>query len=150
MKKILLTLVFAAAIAPRVMSDEIVLTTLFADGTTNAWTQADLVAALQLLNRKYHREVNTTEGRRAWHGKVVSTVIDTKAMIKTTVYEDGTTFRDAARVTTPQQAAAAHNATLPPPVMTNGIPTRLAAARVRQAQNAATTNTVTITIGGGR
>lgn len=147
MKKLILALICATAAISQLCADDVVLTTLFSDGTTNTWTQADLVAALQLLNRKYHREVNTSEGRRAWHGRLVSTAIDTNTLTRTTVYEDGTTFTDEAAVTTPKQAAAAYSAALPPPVMTNGIPARLAAARVRQARDAATTNIVTVTIG---
>ena len=48
---ILSTVLCAAALA-----DEVVATTLLADGSTNTWTQADLRDALGLMNRMYHRD----------------------------------------------------------------------------------------------
>jgi len=48
--------------------DPIVATTLLADGSTNTWTQADLQAALGLMNRMYHRDMGTDAGRTKWHG----------------------------------------------------------------------------------
>ena len=48
--------------------DPIVATTLLADGSTNTWTQADLQAALGLMNRMYHRDMGTDAGRAKWHG----------------------------------------------------------------------------------
>ena len=143
MKKLILALICTTAAISQLCADDVVLTTLLSDGTTNTWTQADLVAALQLLNRKYHRETDpdtgTPSGRAAWHGRLVSTAIDTNTLTKTTTYADGKVFVDHFQ-------RAAPKTTLPPPVMTNGIPARLAAARVRNAQNAATTNVVTVTI----
>lgn len=64
--------------------------------------------------------------------------------------EDGETFQDPAKVTTPLDAVRAANAKLPQPVMTNGIPARLAAARLRQRENATTTNEVTVTVKAGQ
>ena len=51
--------------------------TLFSDGSTNSWTQADLKAALQLTNRKYHRDMQKPQGRIDWHGPVVRRVVET-------------------------------------------------------------------------
>ena len=48
--------------------DEIVATTLLADGSTNTWTQSDLRDALGLMNRMYHRDMGTDAGRAKWHG----------------------------------------------------------------------------------
>ncbi len=143
MKKLLFSLFCAAACMPQLVADDVVLTTLLSDGTTNTWTQADLVAALQLLNRKYHRETDpdtgTPSGRAAWHGRLVSTAVDTNTLTKTTTYADGKVFVDHFQRATPKTAH------LPPPVMTNGVPARLAAARVRNAAPAVT-NEVTVTI----
>lgn len=137
-----LMLTFAA------FADEpIVVETLFSDGTTNTWTQADLVQALQLMNRKYHRDIGTKEGRKAWHGRVVREIVNTNDLTKTTVYEDGQTFTDPAQITTPADAAAAQLKKLPKVAQTNGVPVRLANARKRQVENAATTNIVTVTLG---
>lgn len=49
----------------------VVLVTRLADGSTNAWTQVDLVDALGMVNRKYHRDMATDQGRRKWHGDIV-------------------------------------------------------------------------------
>ena len=119
-------------------------TTLLADGSTNSWTQADLVAALQLMNRKYHRDVETDAGRKAWHGKIVTTVVDTNALVKVTTYEDGTEFRDPFKVITPVASAQARAAQIS--VHTNGLPSRLAAARLRRATEKAAVSNVTVIV----
>ena len=49
----------------------VVLVTHLADGSTNAWTKVDLVDALGVVNRKYHRDMATDQGRRSWHGAIV-------------------------------------------------------------------------------
>ena len=72
----------------------VVLTTVLADGTTNAWTEADLRDALGMLNRKYHRDMSSDAGRRDWHGNIVPErcSIVTNAAGKTfrrDVYADG-------------------------------------------------------------
>ena len=121
-----------------------VVTTLLSDGSTNSWTQADLVAALQLMNRKYHRDVETDAGRKAWHGKLVTTVVDTNALVKVTTYEDGTEFRDPFKVITPVASAQARAAQIS--VSTNGLPARLAAARLRRATEKAAVSNVTVIV----
>ena len=130
-------------------AEPVVITTLLSDGTTNTWTQADLIAALQLLNRKYQRDVQSVDGRKAWPGKKVREIVDTNTLEKVTIYEDGMQFTDPAKITTPAQQVQEANQYLPPPVMTNGIPARLAAARLRQREAATTTNIVNVVITGG-
>ena len=125
-------------------SSPVAVTTLLADGSTNSWTQADLVAALQLMNRKYHRDVETDAGRKAWHGKITSTVVDTNALVKVTTYEDGTEFRDPFKVITPAASAQARAAQIS--VHTNGLPARLAAARLRRATEKAAVSNVTVIV----
>lgn len=49
----------------------VVLVTRLADGSANVWTQVDLVDALGMVNRKYHRDMATDQGRRSWHGAIV-------------------------------------------------------------------------------
>ena len=139
----------ATAGDPQPTGDPVIITTLLSDGSTNTWTQADLIAALQLLNRKYHRDVQSADGRKAWHGKKVREIVDTNTLEKVTVYEDGMAFTDPAKIVTPADSIATYNAHLPPPVMTNGVPARLAAARLRQRENSSTTNVVNVTISGG-
>ena len=147
MKKLLL-LFLASLISLASLPDEVVITTLFADGSTNRWTQADLVAALQLLNRKYHRDVSTAAGRLAWHGRKVSESVDTNSLTKVSRYEDGTTFTDAAKVMTPLDDAKAQLARLQKRTMTtNGVPAALAAARKRIGDAAVSNVTVRISAG---
>lgn len=60
--------ILSAALCGIVLADEVVATTLLADGSTNTWTQTDLRDALGLMNRMYHRDMDTDAGRRKWHG----------------------------------------------------------------------------------
>lgn len=143
---------FAAAIAladdPAPAELPVVAQTLFSDGTTNTWTQTDLIAALQLINRKYHRDCESPTGRNAWHGKLVSQSVDMNSLTKTETYSDGTTFTFPFKQRTPAQNIAAANARLKTS-MTKGVPTALAAARLRREEEKATTNVVTVTVTAG-
>jgi hypothetical protein len=116
----------------------VVFTTQYADGTPNQWTQEDLVKALGLLNRKYHRDCETAGGRKAWHGKLKRAIINTNDLTKTEVYEDGTSFTHQFKIKTPTQSVKDYNSRL----STNGVPARIAAARLRRMQEKATTNIV--------
>ncbi len=145
MKKLAFLLALAVAllalpsIAEESANEEPVLTTLLSDGSPNTWTQADLVAALQLLNRKYHREVEKPAGREAWHGKLVRQEIDTEREVKIETYEDGTVFE-----------FPFEKPSRPKPKTTlddNGVPPALAAARRRRQEEKATTNIVTVVVG---
>ena len=133
----------AAAVVPAdaPAQDAVVAETLFSDGRTNTWTQADLIAALQLMNRKYHRDCETSSGRHAWHGKLVAQSVDTNALVKTETYADGTVF------TFPfaEKTAAKPKTTL----TTRGVPVALAAARQRREAEKAQTNVVTVTVTAG-
>ena len=80
MKKLIAATILSAACAAMLgtfvrADDPIVATTIREDGTTNTWTQADLQAALGLINRMYKREVNTDAGRRRWHGERIGQYI---------------------------------------------------------------------------
>lgn len=116
------------------------------------WDASDVADAIRSLRGLYLRDNSTADGRRRWHGSVVTTSVDTNAMIRTTVYEDGETFVDPAKVVTAAASVAAANAKLPKPVMTNGVPEKLAAARLRrQAEVAQGVSNVTVTVvAGGR
>ena len=126
----------AGASAP-VSPETPIVTTLFDDGSTNTWTQADLVAALQLMNRKYHRDVETPGGRTAWHGKLVMQEIDTNRLVKIERYADGTEFEFPFEPPKPKT---------PAPTKSANVPARLAAARARRAAERETTNTVTVVV----
>lgn len=150
MKKLIFAAVaiFAATIA--ISDTNVVFTTLYSDGKTNTWTQADLVQALGLLNRKYHRDCESASGRKAWHGRLKKEIINTNDLTRTEVYEDGKTFTSKWKLVTP--AMAVSNANKRVMVSTNGIPAKLAAARLRRQQEKATTNIVTqvLEVGDGK
>lgn len=131
--------IFVATIA--ISDTNVVFTTLYSDGKTNTWTQEDLVEALGLLNRKYHRDCETPSGRKAWHGRLKKEIINTNDLTRTEVYEDGKTFTAKWKLITP--AVAVSNVNKRVMLSTNGIPAKLAAARLRRQQEKATTNIVT-------
>ncbi len=126
--------------------------TLLADGTTNAWTQADLVDALGLLNRRYRRDIETEAGRRAWHGRETAQALVTNAagrLVMRRTYADGFAYDDEARRPTAREAASNAARRVRASLPTNGVPARLAALRTRTAAmpEGAETN-VTVTAGG--
>ena len=157
----------AALAAPA--QDATILTTLFSNGTTNTWTQADLQAALQLTNRKYHRDMETRAGRQSWHGSpttrtmtnIVAAVdgstnkVTQTALIET--YPDGFVYTNSWRTIKPRTASdiarrlaadkAARAAALA--AQTNGVPAAVIAARKAaiEAVNKATTTNITVVIG---
>ena len=79
-------------------NDATVAFTLFSDGSTNSWTQADLKAALQLTNRKYHRDMQKPQGRIDWHGPVVRRVVETNDLRMIEYHEDGYTHTNRWRL----------------------------------------------------
>lgn len=72
-----------------------IVATLKSDGTTNLWTEADLVDALGLLNRRYWRDMAHESGRVAWHGKIIGssafnvTNANREKIVRRDVYSDG-------------------------------------------------------------
>jgi len=121
--------------------DAPVVTTLFSDGSTNTWTQADLVAALQLMNRRYHRDCETPSGRTAWHGRLVAQVVDTNELVKIERYADGTSFAFPFTVPAPVKPKTTVN--------TQGVPKRLAELRAKRAAEKNTVSNVTVTVTAG-
>lgn len=147
MKKIILTvaLIGAGVGALAAESNEVVAATLFEDGSTNTWTAADLQAALGLLNRKYHRDVRRPDGRRAWHGDLVRQIIDTNNMQKIEVYADGSQFTFPFVDRDSPSAISNRNEQMKR-TMSKGVPAALAAARLRRAEEKATTNVVNVVV----
>ena len=137
---IALALSCAAPLAARSQEpapDDIIIETLLPDGSTNTWTRADLVAALGLINRRYHRDVDASiAGRKAWHGRIVTEIVDTNALTRTQIYEDGTAFTD------PWSSPRPPSTPPSPELDDSGVPQALAEARARRRAEAATTNIV--------
>lgn len=154
-----------ASVAAHSAVEPPVVTTLLSDGRTNAWTQADLVAALQLLNRRYHREMATESGRISWHGRVVRTVVVTNDLRLVSIHEDGYAFTNAwtaPRPPMPKDAAAraayarrmrAERLAAQAKALasrTNGVPEALARARIEQCAQPAEIETNVVTTVGAR
>lgn len=143
MKKLLaVAIVLAGLLASAQEPDpsDIIIETLLPDGSTNSWTRADLVAALGLINRRYHRDVDastgTLAGRKAWHGRLVTEIVDTNALTRTQVFEDGAEFVD------PWSSPRPPSTPPSPELDDSGVPQALAEARARRRAEAATTNIV--------
>lgn len=142
----------ACPVAAAQAAAPVVAETLLADGTTNTWTQADLVDALGLLNRRYRRDIETEAGRRAWHGRETAQTLLTNAtgrLVMRRKYADGFTYDDEARPTSTRRAASNAVARVRAALPANGVPPRLAALRTRAAEASAPAETnVTVTAGG--
>ena len=126
----------------------VIATTLFSDGGTNTWTQADLIAALQLINRKYHRDCETGSGRAAWHGRLKRQSVvtnDVGELVKTEYHDDGQTFAFTSRIVTAEARVKAANAQLKT-TMKRGVPAALAAARARREAEKTAVSNVTVTV----
>lgn len=125
--------------------------TLVADGTTNAWTQADLVSVLGLLSRRYRRDIETQRGRVEWHGREVAQTVTTNAagrLVMRRAYADGFTFDDKARPPTPREAASNAVRRVRAALPANGVPKGLALRRAQAAARAVPSVTnVTVTVG---
>ena len=104
-----------------------------------------------VLRNRYERDSRTESGRTAWHGKMVKQIVDTNALTRVTVYEDGHEYREPWKMQNPKEAVDVYNSKLPKPPMTNGVPAKLAAARARRYQEKITVSNVTetVTVGGG-
>ena len=142
-----------SAVAAPSATDTVV-TTLLSDGSTNTWTQADLVAALGLMNRKYHRDMESESGRRAWHG-TCTTTNDFDRCVKVWLYEDGFIYETPISAPKPKvekaiDVAARRAAALA--AKTNGVPGEVAQlyAKRAEAEDATEPEVVTIEIGGAK
>lgn len=105
----------------------------------------DTAVADAFLRRVYDTDMKSSSGRSKWHGKKIREVVDTNSMVKVSLYEDGYSISDKARITTPLDSVIKSNARL----STNGIPARLAAARLRRQTDATTVSNVTVNVKAG-
>lgn len=134
---------------PPVTADAIIAETL-AVIQAEGWSASDVADAIRSLRGLYLRDNATEEGRQRWNGKIVSTSVDTNSLTRTTVYENGEVFVDPAAVKTPAMSVKASNSRLPTPVITNGIPAKLAEARARrQAEKDQGVTNVTVYVKAG-
>ena len=144
----------AAPVANAAASDWDAATTIVTkslDGSTNVWNQTDLIEALGLINRKYHRDMQTPAGRKAWHGDVVIER-DMEKGITIERYDDGLAITNEWKTATSQvkkdiesaaERARKRNAGKPPEVV------ELYAARAA-AEEDKTTKVVTVDLATGK
>lgn len=151
---LLATSALAAAVDWSRLDTETVIETTFSDGSINSWTQADLVAALGLMNRKYHRDMESESGRRAWHGKCTTTN-DFDRCVKVWLYEDGFIYETPIPKSRPKvekdiDAAARRAAALA--AKTNDVPGEVAQLYTKRAkaEDATEPEVVTFEIGGAK
>lgn len=154
---LLATSALAAVVDWSRLDTETVIETTFSDGSINSWTQADLVAALGLMNRKYHRDMESESGRRAWHGKCTTTN-DFDRCVKVWLYEDGFIYETPIPAPKPKvekaiDAAARRAAALA--AKTNGVPGKVAQiyaerAAAEESADGLAPKSVTIEIGGAK
>ena len=165
--KTILTLAATAAICLALKGDDILATTLRADGTTNTWNAADLQAALGLVNRMYWRDMGSDTGRRRWHGERIGQYIlpagtnaaGREIAVRVDLYADGfvatnTGLRARSSLVPDPEAAAKAEAEAKRRAEearaaweSANLPPDLAALRALQ-RLAATTQTVTVVVGG--
>ncbi len=153
-----LIIVAAALFCGSLMAQDtnVVVTTQFEDGSTNTWTQSDLSDALGLMNRKYHRDMESESGRTAWHGRRLQQYLvtnDVTGVINVvTLYADGYAHVDTGRKPKTYDPEANARAKAEAKAKADAIvaaweaqnlPPALAAVRAAQ-RAAATTNEVTV------
>ena len=160
MKKLLILAVFTANIA---LADEISYD--YAEGEKSAVlvtpeiqtaaaamlgseAAAQLLHAAKLQMSKYDRDMQTQSGRRAWHGKLLHSEVYTNELCAVEVYSnevDGAVWRYRLPFK-PKETVSSYNARLPRPPMTNGIPAKLAAARLRRYEEQTMTSNITVNV----
>lgn len=147
--------IFAASAA----DTNVVLATQYADGSTNLWSQTDLVDALGLMNRKYHRDMENETGRRQWHGQVIGEYLltndATQVIHVIKLYSDGYVHTNAPRrvgssdpeaAAKAKAAAAARAEAMRAAWEAANLPPELAALRAAQRAAQTGTNVVTVTM----
>jgi hypothetical protein len=95
---------------------------------------AKLALQKQLADAALEDFLSTEDGRFRCHGRYVGQTVDLASQTATFVHADGTTY--SVKFAAPNLAAsvAAANKRLPAAPMTNGIPAKLVAARLRRYQ----------------
>ena len=110
----------------------------------------EILHAVELNMTKYDLDMARPEGRKAWHGKLHHEEVHTNDLYKIEVYTNeltGATWRYRLPFTPkPLTPVAPRTKT----VMTNGIPAKLAAARLRRQIESATVSNVTVNVEANR
>lgn len=81
------------------------------------------------FRRVYDNEMKSSSGRIKWHGPVQSTVVDTNALVKTVVYQDGYVYTEEFHPVTP---ADSNKRLTPVKIGKDGVPVAMKRARERR------------------
>ena len=108
-----------------------------------------LLHAVELNMAKYDLDMTTPSGRKSWHGKLHHEY--TNDLYKVEVYTNeitGATWRYRMPFNKKDYASEVRraNSRLPKPVMTNGIPSALARARMKRELEKVSVSNVTVVI----
>lgn len=114
-----------------------------------------LLHAVELNMTKYDLDMARPEGRKAWHGRLHHEEVHTNALCKIEVYTNELTgatwrFRLPFKPKDPAAEVKKANARIPRPVTTNGIPAKLAAARLRRQIESQVVSNITVNVEANR
>ena len=138
MRAIIITVAILASLAAVSDSEKIAFDVF--SGALNGWTQSKIIKALDLISRKYQRDIQSSAGRVNWHGPVVRRVVETNDLRLIEYHEDGYSHtkrwkrppemlpKDRARIIEAQRNARIARAKRLAAI-TNGVPKALADAR---------------------
>lgn len=115
----------------------------------------EILHAVELNMAKYDLDMAHPDGRKSWHGKLHHEEVHTNDLFKIEVYTNELTgatwrYRLPFKPTNPAAQVKRTNAALPRPVITNGIPAKLAAARIRRQIESTTVSNVTVNVEANR
>lgn len=113
-------------------------------------TAGQLLHAMRLQMSKYDADMKTQSGRRAWHGKLLYSEIHTNELCAVEVYSnevDGVIWRYRLPFK-PKGPAQLPRPPRPAVVSTNGIPARLAQARIQTVADKSAPKQVTVEVTG--
>lgn len=105
---------------------------------------------LRLLYRRYTNEVSKAgTARNQWHGKVERSIILTNELRRVDIHADGAIFTNLWYDASAQKLKVNNKRNFKTPPMTNGIPVKLAEARMRRWCERQAVSNVTITVEAG-
>lgn len=96
--------------------------------------------------KKYHSDMSNDSGRVKWHGKIVQQKILTNELRRIDTHDSGFVFTNKWVDSYKYKAAQYKKKTQIQPPMTNGVPTKLAEARMRRYREKTTNSNVTIRV----
>lgn len=106
---------------------------------------------LQLLYRRYTNEVaKAGSGRTAWHGAVKKSIILTNELRRIDIHADGKVFTNQWYNASSIKLKENNRRNFTRPPMTNGVPVKLAEARMRRWREKQGVSNVVISVEAGR